>query len=211
MPPKKSSRQKTANKKKIIVVDEGKIDDDDVLLDEESNDESNDELSEESNDIDEDILEDNEDEDDNFNDDYELDDEDNNEEDNSDDESVDNVKTNKRNEGCVHDFADNDNYDDYEDQDDNIDINKNTMETIVKPEDRITKNIMTSYERVRLLGTRAKQLSSGAKPLIAGVENMNPKDIAKIELEHKMTPFIIRRELPSGEIEEWKISELQLE
>lgn len=214
MPPKKSLKQK-AGKKNIIVVDEDKIVnegkiDDEVSLGEDSNDESNDDMTEESDDIDEEILDD---EDDNFDDDYGLDDEENIEDsENSDDESIDNIKTNKKNDNCVFDFANNDDDDEYEDQEDIIDddVTKNTMETIVAPEDRITKNTMTSFERVRLLGTRSRQLASGAKPLVAGVENMNPRDIAKIELEHKMTPFKIRRELPNGNIEEWKVSELEI-
>jgi DNA-directed RNA polymerase subunit K/omega len=89
--------------------------------------------------------------------------------------------------------------------DDNVVYNE-----IVKPEDRITKPFMTVFERVRLLGDRAKQLSLGAKPMIKGLETMNPKEIAKLELEKGVIPLIIERELPNGKKERWYPNELQI-
>jgi DNA-directed RNA polymerase subunit K/omega len=218
MPPKKTTKQKKTNKSKpnisIIEDNEGNVQDDnehnDEILDDE--DSGDDMTEEENNEIDEKILDDdNEDEDDNFNDDYELDDEKSLDDDASETESLDETKQIKRDDNCVYDFADNDDEDEYNnDFADEDDINKNTMDIIMPPEERITKNTMTLYERVRILGTRAKQLSGGAKPLISGADDMNPKEIAKLELKHKMTPFKIRRILPNGDIEEWKISELNI-
>ena len=75
---------------------------------------------------------------------------------------------------------------------------------------RITKPVMTKYERVRIIGDRTKQLSLGAKPMIKGVENMDPKEIAKLELAQKVMPLIIIRPLPSGRKEKWKVSELEI-
>jgi DNA-directed RNA polymerase subunit K/omega len=75
---------------------------------------------------------------------------------------------------------------------------------------RITKKFMTTYERVRILGERAKQLSLGAKPLIKGAENMDPKVVAKMELEKKIIPLIIIRPLPNGQKEKWRVSELEI-
>lgn len=92
-----------------------------------------------------------------------------------------------------------------DDDDKNIDTTK-----YVDPDKRVTKNFMTIYERVRLLGERAKQLSLGAKPMIKGAENLNPKDVAKLELENKVIPLIIIRTLPNGVKEKWKISELEI-
>jgi len=81
---------------------------------------------------------------------------------------------------------------------------------IVKSEDRITKPFMTIFERVRLLGDRAKQLSLGAKPMIKGLETMNPKEIARLELEKGVIPLIIERSLPNGRKERWHVKELQI-
>lgn len=94
------------------------------------------------------------------------------------------------------------------------DIEQNEINNIqnndVPKEDRITMPYLTKYERVRVLGTRAKQISLGAKILVKNIDltTKNPLEIAKIELEHGVIPFKIRRPLPNGKIEEWKISEL---
>ncbi len=82
--------------------------------------------------------------------------------------------------------------------------------TFIESSKRITKKYMTIYERVRVLGERAKQLSLGAKPLIKGVENMDPKIVARMELEKKVIPLIIIRTLPNGQKEKWRVSELEI-
>ena len=100
----------------------------------------------------------------------------------------------------------------FEDEDDNNDNNdnndKNNKSKYVKNSDRRTKPFLFDFERVRLLGDRARQLSLGAKPMIKNIEDMNPKVIAKLELEKKIIPLIILRDLPNGLIEKWKVSEL---
>lgn len=83
-------------------------------------------------------------------------------------------------------------------------------EIYVPNSQRITKPVMTKYERVRIIGDRTKQLSLGAKPMIKGVENMDPKEVAKLELKKKVMPLIIIRPLPSGKKEKWKVSELEV-
>ena len=80
----------------------------------------------------------------------------------------------------------------------------------VSNDKRITKKFMTLFERVRLLGERAKQLSLGAKPMIKNVENLEPKEIAKLELEQKVIPLIIIRTLPNGQKEKWRVDELTI-
>ena len=78
----------------------------------------------------------------------------------------------------------------------------------VTDDKRITKNYMTIYERVRLLGERAKQISLGAKPMVKNVDNLGPKEIARLELEQKVLPLIIIRTLPNGLKEKWRVNEL---
>ena len=85
-------------------------------------------------------------------------------------------------------------------------INKQNI--YVKSEDRVTKPMLFEFERVRILGERATQISMGAKPMIKNVDNLDPKIVAKMELENKVIPLIIIRELPNGLMEKWKISEL---
>lgn len=104
---------------------------------------------------------------------------------------------------------------DKEDLDDNLDIFNND-----KPDNIINKNVrvpdneritipkLTKYERVRLLGTRSKQISDGSKIFIKSDKIENAMDIAKLELQHKVIPLKIKRPLPNGNYEIWSISEL---
>lgn len=64
---------------------------------------------------------------------------------------------------------------------------------------------MTKYERARILGTRALQLSMNANVTIDIGELTDPLEIAEKELEQCAIPFIIRRYLPDGSYEDWTI------
>ncbi len=64
--------------------------------------------------------------------------------------------------------------------------------------DRITKNILTNFEAVRIIGERIKQLTMGAKPLIKNYNGLNYEEITIAEFKLKMTPFKIIRPLPNG-------------
>jgi|SRR5579872_564140 len=79
----------------------------------------------------------------------------------------------------------------------------------VPDEERMTDPIMSYYELVRVLGTRAQQFNFGAIPLVDGLEGLHPAKKAYVELIAKMTPFIIRRHLPGKRYEEWKVDELE--
>jgi DNA-directed RNA polymerase subunit K/omega len=71
--------------------------------------------------------------------------------------------------------------------------------------------IMTKYERTRILGQRAKQINEGAQPFIKIDSTViDGYLIAMKELEQKKTPFIIRRPLPNGGSEYWRIQDLEI-
>ena len=71
--------------------------------------------------------------------------------------------------------------------------------------------ILTKFEKARVLGIRAKQLNDGAKPFIkTPSEIIDGYTIARMELAQKVMPFIIRRPLPNGGCEYWKIADLEL-
>ncbi len=61
---------------------------------------------------------------------------------------------------------------------------------------------LTKYERARLIGARALQLSMGAPLLLDLSEedleriNYNPIEIAKMELEKNILPISIKRPMP---------------
>lgn len=71
--------------------------------------------------------------------------------------------------------------------------------------------ILTKYEKTKILGLRAKQINNGAKPFI---QLKNPVIdgylIALKELEEKKIPVIIRRPLPNGGSEYWKLKDLEI-
>jgi DNA-directed RNA polymerase subunit K/omega len=69
---------------------------------------------------------------------------------------------------------------------------------------------LTKYERTRVLGQRAKQILSGSNPYIeVSKEIIDSYIIAEMELKAKKIPFIIRRPLPNGGCEYWKLKDLE--
>ena len=91
------------------------------------------------------------------------------------------------------------------------------MTTVVRDENNIiiddlhkTNPFLTKYERARILGQRAKQIETGATPFVKVPENIiDGYLIAEMELQQVRIPFIIRRPLPNGGSEYWKISDLE--
>jgi DNA-directed RNA polymerase subunit K/omega len=74
-----------------------------------------------------------------------------------------------------------------------------------------TLPFLTKYEMTRVLGQRAKQLDSGAKPFVKIPLNIiDGYHIAQLELEQKKIPFIIKRPFPNGGIEYWHVNDLEI-
>ena len=70
---------------------------------------------------------------------------------------------------------------------------------------------VTRYEKARAIGERAKQINSGAKPFVEIDQSMiDGYLIALKEFEEKKIPFIIRRPLPNGTSEYWRLSDLEI-
>jgi DNA-directed RNA polymerase subunit K/omega len=57
---------------------------------------------------------------------------------------------------------------------------------------------ITRFEKARIVGARALQISMGAPILVDAEENTNPIDIAITELGAGILPITIRRTLPDG-------------
>ncbi|MCW3983588.1 MAG: DNA-directed RNA polymerase subunit K [Candidatus Bathyarchaeota archaeon] len=57
---------------------------------------------------------------------------------------------------------------------------------------------ITRFEKARIVGARALQISMGAPILVDAEENTNPIDIAVTELDAGILPITIRRTLPDG-------------
>ena len=76
---------------------------------------------------------------------------------------------------------------------------------------RITKPFMTKYEKAKILGTRAMQISRNAPIFVElGPNDTDALSIAEKELYEKKLPFIVRRYLPDDQYEDWLASELEI-
>jgi DNA-directed RNA polymerase I, II, and III subunit RPABC2 len=69
---------------------------------------------------------------------------------------------------------------------------------------------LTIYEKTKILGLRANQLTE-ARPYIEKPEHVTSTlEIAKMELEQRRLPFIIKRPMPDGTFEYWRLSDLMI-
>ena len=82
----------------------------------------------------------------------------------------------------------------------------------VKKKVKVGSIFVTRYEKARIIGARALQVSLGAPVLIKlkGIE-LDSMRIAEKELKEQILPLTIRRTLPSGEYQDVPISWLTLE
>ena len=72
-----------------------------------------------------------------------------------------------------------------------------------------TYPFLTNFEKTKIIGLRANQISKGSVPFIAVPKHITDvKDIARLELEQKRLPFIIKRPLPNGQFEYWRLTDL---
>ena len=74
---------------------------------------------------------------------------------------------------------------------------------------RITEPILTKYEKARILGLRATQISKGAQPLVDVGDMKDALKIAEKEFNIGNIPLIIRRHMPDGSFEDWTLKELK--
>jgi DNA-directed RNA polymerase subunit K/omega len=83
---------------------------------------------------------------------------------------------------------------------------KNILEGIEKRPKK-TIPILTKFEKARIIGVRLQQLANGSKPRIDTSNLKTIHEIVHEELNKRMIPFIIRRTLPNGHYEDWKLEE----
>lgn len=74
-----------------------------------------------------------------------------------------------------------------------------------------TLPFITRYEKARIIGERTKQLNAGANPFVQVEPSViDGYLIALKEFDEKKIPFIIKRPLPNGSCEYWKMSDLEV-
>ena len=75
--------------------------------------------------------------------------------------------------------------------------------------DRVASSFLIKYERARILGTRALQLSKNAPPMVIPKPGeADPYKLAERELAERKIPFLVHRRLPDHTYEDWKLSKL---
>jgi DNA-directed RNA polymerase I, II, and III subunit RPABC2 len=94
----------------------------------------------------------------------------------------------------------------------------NALCTIIRDENgniidnlHTTLPFMTKYEKARILGERTVQINAGAKPLVKIEKDVvDGYLIALEELAQKKIPFIIKRPMPNGGCEYWRVKDLEI-
>lgn len=71
------------------------------------------------------------------------------------------------------------------------------------------ENKLEKFEKVRILGQRAIQISMGAPPLVDITGLTDALSIAEKELEARVIPFIIKRTFPDGTVKEYRLIDLE--
>ena len=92
-----------------------------------------------------------------------------------------------------------------------MEIIDNSVPLQIDKSKRITTRYMTKYERARVLGTRALQISMNAPVLVDVAGETDALRIAVKELTERKIPMIIRRYLPDESFEDWSLDELIIE
>jgi DNA-directed RNA polymerase subunit K/omega len=68
---------------------------------------------------------------------------------------------------------------------------------------------LTLFEKTKIIGFRANQLAQGARPLIELPEFMTDVlEIARLELQQKRLPYILKRPFPDGTYEYVRLADL---
>ncbi|MFX1275221.1 MAG: DNA-directed RNA polymerase subunit K [Promethearchaeota archaeon] len=84
-------------------------------------------------------------------------------------------------------------------------------ETKIEIDHEIGSIFLTRYEKARIVGARALQISFGAPILVEKPKKMiDPIKIAQLELKSRILPLTLRREYPSGEFADIPIKNLLL-
>jgi DNA-directed RNA polymerase I, II, and III subunit RPABC2 len=74
-----------------------------------------------------------------------------------------------------------------------------------------TYPFLTLYEKTKVLSLRAAQLAKGATAFIDVPDYLTDVyEIAKAELEAKRLPYILKRQLPDGTYEYWRLADLMI-
>ena len=70
---------------------------------------------------------------------------------------------------------------------------------------------LSVYEYTKILGMRTNQLAQGARPYIQVPEHITDvQEIARLELDQRRLPIIIKRHMPDGTFEKYRLADLMI-
>lgn len=70
---------------------------------------------------------------------------------------------------------------------------------------------LSIFEKTKILGMRTNQLAQGARPFITVPEYITDvKEIARLELEQRRLPIIIKRHMPDGTYEKFRLIDMMI-
>lgn len=84
---------------------------------------------------------------------------------------------------------------------------------VTQPADPLHRSqpFLTLYEKTKILGFRTNQLAQGARAFVTVPPHVTSTlEIARMELEQRRLPFIIKRPMPDGSFEYWRLSDLMI-
>lgn len=68
---------------------------------------------------------------------------------------------------------------------------------------------LSIFERTKILGMRTNQLAQGARPYIQVPEHVTDiQEIARMEIDQRRLPIIVKRFMPDGSSEKFRLSDL---
>ena len=86
--------------------------------------------------------------------------------------------------------------------------------TSVPPENDVKHRslpFLSIFEKTKILGMRTNQLAQGARPFITVPEYITDvKEIARLELEQRRLPIIIKRHMPDGTYEKFRLIDMMI-
>jgi DNA-directed RNA polymerase I, II, and III subunit RPABC2 len=92
-----------------------------------------------------------------------------------------------------------------------VDYSDTIRKKLLKGEKPVSYPFLNQFEKTKVLSFRASQLAQGSRPYIEVPDNVTDVyTIAKMELIQKKLPFILKRPLPDGDYEYWRLSELMV-
>lgn len=74
--------------------------------------------------------------------------------------------------------------------------------------ERRTRPVLSKFERAKVIAIRAEQIGRGTPALVEKLAGDEAITTAEREFAAGRIPFVIRRYLPDGSFEDWKLSEL---